>query len=131
MPWAKTNSTSSYASDGAGNNRSGLLAEDNVALYYQSRGAEILARRFRDSGGEVDLVLRQGREFVFVEVKAAINHDLAAARLTNAQTRRICQTALAFCARHHPSGPALMRFDLALVDRFGRVKIVQNAFGGW
>lgn len=102
-----------------------------MALYYQNRGADILARRFRDSGGEVDLILRQGDEFVFVEVKAAISHDIASARLTSAQSKRICQTALAFCARHHPSGPALMRFDLALVDRFGRVKIVQNAFGGW
>ena len=56
---------------GRGAYLSGLAAEEQVARAYQKRGAKILARRHRNEGGEIDLILLEGGILVFVEVKSA------------------------------------------------------------
>ncbi|MBW7055606.1 YraN family protein [Paracoccus bogoriensis] len=108
---------------------SGLLAEDVVQRLYLSRGATLLASRWRSPSGEIDLIFREGDDIVFVEVKSAATHAIAAERLGRAQMRRICQAALEYCDRTGHGGLCSMRFDLALVDRTGRVDLLFNAFG--
>ena len=49
----------------------GKRAEDLVAADYESEGYQILHRRWRGGGGEIDLVCRRGGEIVVVEIKAA------------------------------------------------------------
>lgn len=49
--------------------RLGLDGEDVAARYLQSKGYEIVERRWRSKLGEIDLVCRFGDEAVFVEVK--------------------------------------------------------------
>lgn len=49
----------------------GKRAEDLVAADYESQGYQILHRRWRGGGGEIDLVCRRGGEIVVVEIKAA------------------------------------------------------------
>ena len=56
-------------------NLAGLQAEDHVARVLQSDGWEILARRFREGGGELDLVVRQDNRLRVVEVKLREPHD--------------------------------------------------------
>lgn len=50
--------------------RTGAIAEDLVTRRLQAAGWEILARNARTRHGELDLVGRDGRALVFVEVKA-------------------------------------------------------------
>ncbi|KGJ03988.1 hypothetical protein IT41_11825 [Paracoccus halophilus] len=107
----------------------GRLAEESVARAYMDRGCEVIAERWRGQGGEIDLILRQGEEYVFVEVKKSSSHDRAAERITRRQIMRICSAALEFCGRMPAGLLTAMRFDAALVDRFGRIEIVENAFG--
>lgn len=109
-------------------NRGGALAEDAVARLLVRAGATVLARRWRGTAGEIDLVCRIGSCVVFVEVKSARHHAEAAGRLDRRQMDRICRTACEFCAKL-PSGQATeMRFDVALVDGMGRVELLENAF---
>jgi putative endonuclease len=104
----------------------GLAAEESVARDYERGGYGIVARRWRGSGGEVDLVLRHGDDFVFVEVKKARDLARAAARLTQAQLGRICQTATEFLGQV-PNGMRMgMRVDLAMVDATGRTARFEN-----
>jgi ribonuclease HII len=49
----------------------GRRAEELVAADYESQGYQVLHRRWRGGGGEIDLVCRRGREIVVVEIKAA------------------------------------------------------------
>ncbi|SDE89647.1 putative endonuclease [Paracoccus isoporae] len=109
--------------------QSGLLAEDNVARHYQERGYTLLQSRWRGRAGEVDLILRKDALYVFVEVKAAAEFALAAARIDRRQMDRICLAACEFCERLPTGQMTEMRMDAALVDRFGRIEIVENAFG--
>jgi putative endonuclease len=48
----------------------GRRAEDLVAQRLQAAGWELLARNARTRYGELDIVARDGRSLVFVEVKA-------------------------------------------------------------
>lgn len=107
----------------------GYAAEERVADEYARRGHVALARRWRGSRGEIDLVLRDGTGLIFVEVKQARDFARAAQRLSRAQIRRITATASEFIASEPGGQDTDMRFDLALVDGAGRIEIIENAFG--
>ncbi|MFE3836259.1 YraN family protein [Pseudogemmobacter sonorensis] len=117
------------AARGLANFHSGHSAEEAVARHYGGNGGEIAARRWRATGGEVDLIVDDADgTLVFVEVKHAPTHDLAATRIGPSQWRRIAATADRYLARRYGHLDVDMRFDLALVDRMGRVEIVENAY---
>lgn len=138
MPWIDTRGIDGRGKLRGGHGRtargisayaSGQAAEARVAEHYSDRGCEILDRRWRSAAGEVDLIVRDGDAIVFVEVKKAETHDLAAQRLSRRQMDRICNTALLYTGRLPSGSLTEMRFDAALVDLSGRVDIIENAFG--
>ena len=104
----------------------GLAAEASVERDYARRGYGVVARRWRGSGGEIDLVLKSGEDFVFVEVKKSRDFARAAARLGRAQLDRICQTATEFVASVPGGMSAGIRIDLAMVDGAGRMQTLEN-----
>ena len=106
----------------------GRVAEDSVALVYARSGQEIVARRWRGSAGEIDLIVREGAEVIFIEVKKSKTHAMAAEHLTPRQMGRIYQTAAEFIGSEPAGQDTLVRFDVALVDSVGRIEILQNAF---
>lgn len=107
---------------------SGLHAEDAVARMFERRGAEVQARRWRGSRGEIDLILQEPDGFVFVEVKKSRTHAEAAARVSQGQIRRIMQSALEFLGAIGAGAMANMRFDVATVDCHGDIEVIENAF---
>lgn len=107
----------------------GLSAEDCVARDYQARGHQIAATRWRGSRGEIDLVARGKDGLVFIEVKKARDFARAAERLTAAQMRRIYNAASEFLGGEPNGQNSLVRFDVALVNSFGKMQVIENAFG--
>ena len=71
------------------NYHDGLVAEDSVEARYLGEGYDLVARRWRGQGCEIDLVFRDDDGFVFVEVKKAATFAQAAERLTLQQMHRI------------------------------------------
>lgn len=107
---------------------SGAAAEDIAQRGYAARGAQLLTRRWRGTGGEIDLVLWDADTYVFCEVKKAASFDLALWRVRSGQIQRIFDTASEYL-EHTPAGQlAPVRFDLALVDATGALRIRENAF---
>lgn len=102
----------------------GQAAERLAADAYLAQGYRLLESRWRGPGGEVDLIFDAGDLVVFVEVKKARTHDVAATRIGPRQIARIAGSAEAF-ALGRP-GPPSIRLDAALVDAQGRVRIVEN-----
>lgn len=47
----------------------GNAGEDRAAEYLESHGCRILERQYRTPAGEIDIIARDGRTMVFVEVK--------------------------------------------------------------
>lgn len=94
---------------------------------YVSDGYVCIAQRWRGQGGEVDLILKAGEGFVFVEVKKSKSFASAALRLSTKQRARIVAAAQEFVATQPNGLLSEMRFDVALVDGAGRVERIENA----
>jgi putative endonuclease len=107
----------------------GLAAEECAARRYETEGGRIRASRWRCAEGELDLVVELPREIVFVEVKARRH---GAETVSERQWARIGAAASRYLAEH-TDGTVACRFDLALVDRTGRLERIENArsFDGW
>ena len=61
--------------------------------------------------------------------KKARSLEEAAHRLARRQMDRLCAAAQAFCEGEPRGSLTELRFDLALADGMGRVRIVENAWG--
>ena len=110
------------------NHLAGHAAEASVARLYEDRGIAICARNWRGSGGEIDIVGRDGDQVIVVEVKHSKSHDLAASHVTSAQAARIFQTVEEFLGTEPRGLLTDVRIDLALVDGLGRIEVIENAF---
>lgn len=107
----------------------GMAAENRIAQDYERRGFAVARRRWRGKGGEIDLILRDGNAIIFVEVKQARDFDLAAQSLSVRQMQRIYTSAEEFLGGEPRGLLTDVRFDVALVDGLGQVRILENAFG--
>ncbi|QAY73802.1 YraN family protein [Agromyces protaetiae] len=83
----------------AHNTELGRHGEQIAAGHLEARGMQILDRNWRCPIGELDLVARDGRDTVFVEVKtrttAAFGHPFEA--ITALKLARLRRLALAWC----------------------------------
>ncbi|MEM9794194.1 MAG: YraN family protein [Pseudomonadota bacterium] len=107
----------------------GLAAEAAVLRLYQSKGADVLATRYRSGAGEIDLVLMLDGQILFVEVKARKSHSAAALSVSARQQARIVAAAELWLDQSEYSTLTPCRFDVATCDATGRIEVVENAFG--
>ncbi|MCU4654408.1 YraN family protein [Roseibacterium sp. SDUM158016] len=112
---------------GQRNYHAGVAAEEQVARFYERSGHRVRTRRWRGKAGEIDLVFEKAGEIVFVEVKASTTHARAAESLTARQVGRLLRSAEAYLGLLPAGSLTPMRFDVALVDRSGRLDIIPNA----
>jgi putative endonuclease len=112
---------------GRSNYLAGQAAEDAVLRHYEALGLTLAQARWRGKAGEVDLILRDGDELVFVEVKHSRNFDSATARLLPKQVARLMRAAEEFAGGEPKGLLTEMRFDVALVNGQGAVHILENA----
>lgn len=112
---------------GAVSHYAGLAAEASVAAHYLRCGKAVVAERWRGAAGELDLVVRDGAELVFVEVKRSRSFARAAERLTARQVTRILAAASEYLAGEPAGQDTPVRFDVALVNGTGEIEILENA----
>lgn len=106
----------------------GAAAEDQVAAKYRSSGFTIQDQRFRSSQGEIDVIASHNDKLYFVEVKRADSHDAAVARITPSKIARLRKTALSYLSKMDLPLNTDMRFDAALVNKTGTIRVIPNAF---
>jgi putative endonuclease len=95
--------------------RYGRFAEWLAAWHLRLKGYRIVARGFRVSAGEIDIVARRGRLLVFVEVKARRELAAAAEALGARQAGRVARAAEAFLQSRPDLSGLDQRFDVVLV----------------
>jgi putative endonuclease len=116
----------------------GQLGEALAAGYLARRGFEILARNLRSRLGEIDLIAREGRTLVFVEVKARRGRsgDPPQAAVDGRKQARLARLAAAYLARER-AGDRACRFDVVAVtleaEGAARIEHFPGAFAvdGW
>jgi putative endonuclease len=123
----------------------GTRGEQIAINYLQNLGYRILERNYRNRLGEIDIIARQGRDLVFIEVKTRSDNIYGSPfdSVTASKQRQLSKVALEYLSKNdwldHPA-----RFDVVgvrLINKNGtwlqdaRVEIVQNAFefsyGNW
>jgi len=107
----------------------GQAAENAVAQDYMRRGYTLACERWRGKRGEIDLIMRSDADLIFVEVKKSESFERAALRVSRRQIDRIMGSAEEFLAGEPNGALTNVRFDVALVDQTGQLRIVENAFG--
>ena len=111
----------------------GRWGEDLAVRHLQSLGFEVLDRNWRCRAGEIDVVARDGRTLVFVEVKArsGLQYGDPAEAVTRVKARRIHGLAAQWLAEQRPPGSWDLRFDVVSVLRTTRepeVLLLRGAF---
>jgi putative endonuclease len=121
---------SGFLRHGTGRQRNGQAGEQRAFDYLTSRGLVPVARNYRVRAGEIDLILRDGRTLVFVEVRcrSSAAYGGAAASVTGAKQARIRRAAQAFLLAHFGAArwPAV-RFDVVAIEA-GTLDWIRAAF---
>jgi putative endonuclease len=88
-----------------------------------------VARNWRCRLGELDLILRQGRTFVFCEVKSRTTdaYGIPAEAVTRQKRARIRRLAARWIEEDAPVRPREIRFDVAAILG-GELEIIEGAF---
>jgi putative endonuclease len=114
--------------------RLGTRGEKLACQFLKRRGYKILYRNFRGrTGGEIDVVCRDGDTLVFVEVKTRTREDFGRPieAIDRDKRKRISRGGLAWL-RLLNDPDILFRFDVVEViiaeGAEPRVEIIQNAF---
>ena len=95
----------------------GARGEEAVASWYEARGYEVVARNWCCKEGELDLVVRHGRSFVFCEVKTRSSDafGVPAEAVTRDKQLRLRRLAARWLEDDAPLRPREIRFDVAAV----------------
>ena len=117
--------------DGQYRKRVGSEGEQLACEYLQSQGYEILARNYRACNGEIDIIARQGKTLVFVEVKTRQRGGFGEPEewVDERKQRQIGKVASLYL--HNQRLEEMdCRFDVVAVDRMTRpvIRHIQDAF---
>ena len=107
----------------------GISGEDLAAAWYLAKGYDVLARNWRCRDGELDLIVRNGREFVFCEVKTRTTDafGVPAEAVSPLKQARIRRLAARWLQDDCPTPPRSIRFDVASVLA-GDIEVLEGAF---
>lgn len=111
------------------NRERGRRYEVFAARYLCSRGYQILAQNFRCGQGEVDIIAREGKYLVFVEVKYRRNlgTGFPAEAVDGKKQQRIRQAARYYLYRNHYGEEIPCRFDMVSIVG-EKISLIQDAF---
>jgi putative endonuclease len=96
------------------NNQSGQLAEQHACEFLLSKGLQVVSRNYRCHYGEIDLIMRQRLELIFVEVRLRNNkwHADALESVDASKQAKIIRTASHFLQHNKLSDKVNCRFDV-------------------
>ena len=123
MRWIRKLFGKSQAPSGAMGDR----GENLAARYLRNRGYKIITRNFRCDAGEIDIVARDGKTIVMVEVKTRSYDDpTPEAQVNEHKQHQLTKAGRVYLSRYgNPQPPA--RFDVvAIVWPQGREPIIRH-----
>lgn len=112
---------------------SGNQAEDAALDFLQKQGLSLVQRNYSCLLGEIDIIMRDNDDIVFVEVRYRHNNHFGsgAESVNKPKQRKIIRTALHFMQKNARLAHHNMRFDVvSLASEQGRFRIdwIDNAF---
>jgi putative endonuclease len=110
----------------------GKEGEDLALKKVESLGYQCIARNYRCSLGELDLVARDGETLVFIEIKTRRGKSLDYAKeaVHARKQRQMSKVALAYMKKTGCED-AKARFDVVVIHQKGtdrEIEVIRNAF---
>ncbi len=110
----------------------GAEGEEIAVRFLQKRGYTILARNFRTAYGEIDVIARQEKTLVFIEVKARSGTQFGApeSAVDLHKQEKLSRVALLYLSQKYPEGCSC-RFDVVAVQQGPEgieIALFQDAF---
>ncbi len=101
--------------------RRGRAAENSALAHLQSNGLQLVARNYRCPGGELDMVMLERRELVFVEVRYRGSERFggAAPSVDAGKQRKLRRAGESFLQHHPDLAFNGCRFDVVAVSGGG------------
>lgn len=109
------------------NYQRGLVAEAIARLWLRLKGYSVMASRYRNTYGEIDLIIRKRQKLIAVEIKYRYSYKTAAESITWRQRQRIERTLQAYLATLTWQ-PEEIRFDAVLLSMTQPPKHLKNAW---
>jgi putative endonuclease len=106
----------------------GMVAEYLCMGVLMLKGYSVLARRYRNPFGEIDVIAVRGDIVAFIEVKARTRHDEALASVTPAKQQRLLRAASGFIAAHKKYAHHGLRFDVMMVTSPWNITHLKDAW---
>lgn len=108
----------------------GAVAEDRAAEFLQAQGLRLLQRNFRCRLGEIDLIMQDGAELVFVEVRwrSSPGYGSAVETIGPRKRQRVIRAAGLYLQRYPAAARGSCRFDVVALDG-PRLQWLRGAFG--
>lgn len=111
----------------------GAQAEDLACKFLVEQGLRLIDRNFHCRGGEIDLIMRDTDNLVFVEVRyrRQQRYGSGVESVNRHKQRRIVQCATYYLHRHPRAAALAARFDvvaLAPEDNELQIEWIRNAF---
>ncbi|HEY7090308.1 MAG TPA: YraN family protein [Tepidisphaeraceae bacterium] len=93
----------------------GQRGENVAAKHLRTQGYKILIRNFRCDVGEIDIIARDGKTIVFVEVKTRVSDEpTPETQINNVKRHQMTKAAKFYLSRYGiPQPPA--RFDVVAI----------------
>ncbi len=107
----------------------GSISEKAVGSFLEQKGYEILLYNFRSRSAEIDIVAREDRYLVFVEVKwrSSDRNGAPEEAVDRKKQQRIIRGAMYYLVRYRVPEDTPIRFDVAAVEH-GKVHLIRDAF---
>lgn len=106
----------------------GILAEYACAGYLLLKGYSILYMRYRNVGGEIDIIAKKGRTVIFTEVKARAAKEAALHSITPTKQQVLIRAAEGFLATHKKYFQHDLRFDVMVVTSPANIHHIKDAW---
>ena len=106
----------------------GNLAENKACQFLLKQGLTLVEKNYRCRNGEIDLIMQDKEELVFVEVRYRKNdsHGTAIDTVDRTKMKKLIAAASHYITRHHLNMPA--RFDVVGYDASFQPNWISNAF---
>ena len=113
----------------------GKQFEELASAYLQKQGLRLINKNYRSYFGEIDLIMRDREDIVFVEVRSRKRHDYGHVieSINYAKQKKLIKTAILFLQEKKWLYKICSRFDVITIhmsENKPQLEWVKNAFSG-
>jgi putative endonuclease len=111
--------------------QTGQIAETKALKFLKSKGLQLVQRNYNCQIGEIDLIMCDKNDLVFVEVRARVNlkFGIGAESITKAKKQKIIKASLHYIIKNQLEDKFSLRFDVISIDGINEsITWLKNAF---